>query len=154
MSSLTLDPRAESAYSPSKEKSKSLSGAFALLNPTIQRSVSKAGYKTPTPIQEEIIPILMEDDRDLVGQAQTGTGKTAAFGIPIIEKIFERHNVKPIKAIGEPFDPNFHQAMMQEETDDEPVNTVIREMQKGYVLNDRLLRPAMVVVSKAKTDES
>jgi molecular chaperone GrpE len=71
-----------------------------------------------------------------------------------IEKIFERHNVKPIKAIGEPFDPNFHQAMMQEETEEEPANTVIREMQRGYVLHDRLLRPAMVVVSKAKSDES
>jgi molecular chaperone GrpE len=70
-----------------------------------------------------------------------------------VEKILERHNVKPIKAIGEPFDPNFHQAMMQEETEQEPANTVIREMQKGYVLHDRLLRPAMVVVSKAKSDE-
>lgn len=70
-----------------------------------------------------------------------------------IEKILERHNVQPVKALGEPFDPNFHQAMMQEESKDQPVNTVIQEMQKGYVLHDRLLRPAMVVVSKAKSDD-
>ena len=61
---------------------------------------------------------------------------------------------EPIKALGEPFDPNFHQAMMQEESEDQPANTVINEMQKGYKLHDRLLRPAMVVVSKAKKEES
>ncbi len=71
-----------------------------------------------------------------------------------VEKIMERHNVAPINALGEAFDPNFHQAMMQEESADHPANTVISEMQKGYKLHDRLLRPAMVVVSKAKSEES
>ncbi len=71
-----------------------------------------------------------------------------------VEKILERHKVEPIKALGEPFDPNFHQAMMQEESGDHPPNTVINEMQKGYKLHDRLLRPAMVVVSKAKSETS
>jgi molecular chaperone GrpE len=71
-----------------------------------------------------------------------------------VEKILERHNVEPVIAMGETFDPNFHQAMMQEESADHPANTVISEMQKGYKLHDRLLRPAMVVVSKAKSDES
>jgi molecular chaperone GrpE len=71
-----------------------------------------------------------------------------------VEKILERHNVEPIAALGEAFDPNFHQAMMQEESADHAANTVISEMQKGYKLHDRLLRPAMVVVSKAKSEES
>jgi molecular chaperone GrpE len=69
-------------------------------------------------------------------------------------KILERHKVKPVKALGEPFDPAYHQAMMQEEVADQPSNTVVREMQKGYVIHDRLLRPAMVVVSKAKQDKT
>lgn len=64
-------------------------------------------------------------------------------------KILERFNVQPVKAVGEPFDPTYHQAMMQEETADHPANTVLSEMQKGYVMHDRLLRPAMVVVAKA-----
>ncbi len=68
-------------------------------------------------------------------------------------RILERHKVKPVKALGEPFDPAYHQAMMQEEVADQPPNTVVREMQKGYVIHDRLLRPAMVVVSKAKQDK-
>ncbi len=66
-------------------------------------------------------------------------------------KLLERYHVKPVKSLGEPFDPAFHQAMMQEETADQAANTVLREMQKGYILHDRLLRPAMVVVTKAPT---
>lgn len=69
-------------------------------------------------------------------------------------KIFERFSVKLIEAVGKPFDPNFHQAMMQEASDLYPENTIVREFQKGYLLYDRLLRPSMVVVSKwpEKTD--
>jgi molecular chaperone GrpE len=63
-------------------------------------------------------------------------------------KIFEKFSVKVIEAEGKPFDPNFHQAMMQEASDTHPENTIIREFQKGYMLHDRLLRPSMVVVSK------
>jgi molecular chaperone GrpE len=65
-----------------------------------------------------------------------------------LHKIFEKFSVKFIDAVGKPFDPNFHQAMMQEASEDHPENTVIREFQKGYLLHDRLLRPSMVVVSK------
>jgi molecular chaperone GrpE len=64
-------------------------------------------------------------------------------------KVFQKFNVHPIVALGEPFDPNFHQAMMQQEVTDRPDNIVIQELQKGYMIHDRLLRPAMVVVSKA-----
>ena len=67
-----------------------------------------------------------------------------------ILKVFEKFNVKPIEAKGQPFDPTFHEAVMQEETDDYAKNTVINEMQRGYMIHDRLLRPSMVVVAKPK----
>jgi molecular chaperone GrpE len=66
-----------------------------------------------------------------------------------LESVFEKFNIKAIDPVGEPFDPEKHQAMsMQPSADVEP-NTVINVFQKGYTLNDRLIRPAMVVVSKA-----
>jgi molecular chaperone GrpE len=65
-----------------------------------------------------------------------------------ILKILDKFGVKPIDALEQTFDPAFHQAVMQAETDDFPSQTVIKELQKGYLLHDRLLRPAMVVVSK------
>jgi molecular chaperone GrpE len=68
-------------------------------------------------------------------------------------RVFEKFNVKPITARGEIFDPAFHEAVMREETDDYPENTVLSEFQKGYLIHDRLLRPAMVVVSVPKSNE-
>lgn len=59
----------------------------------ILQALRKKGFEEPTPIQEKIIPLLLKEDRDIVGQAQTGTGKTAAFGIPIIEKIKENTRI-------------------------------------------------------------
>ena len=67
-----------------------------------------------------------------------------------ILKVFEKFNVKPIDACGQPFDPTFHEAVMQEETNDSPKNTVVNELQRGYMIHDRLLRPSMVVVAKPK----
>ncbi len=61
------------------------------LSNTTLIALQRKGFENPTPIQQLIIPRILKGDRDLVGQAQTGTGKTAAFGIPIIEKILESH---------------------------------------------------------------
>lgn len=61
-----------------------------------------------------------------------------------------KYNVMQLNPLGEPFDPQYHQAMSMVENPDVEPNTVTLVMQKGYTLNDRLLRPAMVMVSKAK----
>ncbi len=67
-------------------------------------------------------------------------------------RMLERYQVKSFESIGEAFDPQYHQAMMQQESDEFPENTVLQELQKGYTIHDRLLRPAMVIVSKATSD--
>jgi len=69
-----------------------------------------------------------------------------------ILKVFEQFEVKPVESLEQPFDPGFHEAMMREESDEYPENTVIKELQKGYLMHERLIRPAMVVVSAAKTE--
>jgi molecular chaperone GrpE len=69
-------------------------------------------------------------------------------------RIFESFDVKPLVAEGEIFDPNFHQAVTQEESDSVAENTVLKELQKGYTLHGRLVRPSMVIVSKKMAEES
>ena len=69
--------------------------------------------------------------------------------LKMLTQALEKFSVYAVDPLGETFDPNLHQAMsMQESAEHEP-NTVIAVMQKGYLLNDRLLRPAMVMVAKA-----
>ncbi len=65
-------------------------------------------------------------------------------------KAFEKNNIKKIDPMGEKFDHNFHQAMMEVEDESKEPGTVVQVMQAGYVINDRLLRPALVGVSKKK----
>ncbi len=67
------------------------------LNEKLLSGVKDLGFVEPTPIQEKVIPLLLESEKDIMGLAQTGTGKTAAFGLPIINKIDV--NVKPTQAI-------------------------------------------------------
>jgi molecular chaperone GrpE len=64
-----------------------------------------------------------------------------------------RFGCTQVEAEGEPFDPNFHEAVSQEESADHEPNTVLRELQKGYMFKDRLLRPAMVIVSKRSSQQ-
>lgn len=78
-----------------------------------------------------------------------------------IELIFKQFNdilagygLVEIEAEGQPFDPNQHEAMVQVPSDEHPPGTVLQEMEKGYMLNDRVMRPARVVVSAAKEASS
>ena len=64
-----------------------------------------------------------------------------------------RFGCTQVEAIGKPFDPNFHEAVSQEESADHEPNTVLQELQKGYMLKERLLRPAMVLVSKLSSQQ-
>ncbi|MGC8706393.1 MAG: DEAD/DEAH box helicase, partial [Desulfurella sp.] len=60
------------------------------ISENILKSLLKKGYEEPTPIQEQVIPLMLKTNIDLIAQAQTGTGKTASFGVPIIEKAQEK----------------------------------------------------------------
>src|ERR1035437_1908328 len=57
------------------------------LNPNLVKAITDLGFETPTPIQEKAIPVLLSGTTDFVGLAQTGTGKTAAFGLPLLQLI-------------------------------------------------------------------
>ncbi len=67
--------------------------------------------------------------------------------------VFDRFNIQPIDPVGEPFNPEFHQAMATEEVKGVEPDTVVKVFQKGYLLNDRLIRPALVVVAKLPAGE-
>ena len=66
--------------------------------------------------------------------------------------IFTKNNIKPIDSINKKLDPNFHQAMMEVEDDSKEPGTIVQEIQKGFMIKDRLLRPSLVAVSK-KTEK-
>lgn len=100
----------------------------------------------------DLLPVIDDLERALQAAQEAGGDPTMIEGLTMIHRelmrILGRHGLEPIEALGQPFDPEFHEAMMQQEDPDQPSNTVINQMQKGYMFQNRLLRPAMVVVSK------
>ncbi len=110
-------------------------------------------------IIKELLPVV--DNLERAIESSGGDEKSDSCVVEGVEmtlksilKVFDQFQVKQLESMGKPFDPVFHQAVMREESEAYPENTVIRELQKGYVLHERMIRPAMVVVSTAKPDHN
>jgi molecular chaperone GrpE len=99
---------------------------------------------------EEILPAIDSLERALAHAPEEGQGAVVE-GIrmthAMLLTVLKKFNVTPIEAVGAPFDSAYHQAMAQVPTDQHEPNTVVEEYQKGYMLKERLLRPAMVGVA-------
>jgi len=96
--------------------------------------------------------LLVVDDFDLAVSVETsdaGYRKGVELIHAKLNDLLRRHGVRPIEAIGKAFDPNVHQAVVQEASTEHREGEVIDELRRGYMIGDRLLRPAMVKVAKA-----
>ena len=97
---------------------------------------------------------ILDDLERVVNLAESKSQDLPAFlkGVEMIlahlYEMLKEHGVKPVDAQGKLFDPNFHEALMQVENNELPEHTVVEELQKGYLLNDRVIRTAKVKVSK------
>ena len=103
-------------------------------------------------ILSELLPIVDNFERALQAPAPA-EAEGFRTGIEMIHRqmldLLRKRGVKPIEALGTDFDPNFHQAVIHEASPDHRVGEVMAELQRGYMLGDRLLRPAMVKVAKS-----
>lgn len=103
-------------------------------------------------VLKELLPVVDNLERALEQGKDNSDFKDFYEGVELTYKglmtTLEKFEVTPIESVGEPFDPNHHEALTMEETTDVDHNTVYREFQKGYMYKDRLLRPAKVVVAK------
>jgi molecular chaperone GrpE len=98
----------------------------------------------------DLLPIVDNLERAL--QAPAAGDDAFRKGVELIHKqmldLLRKRGVRPIEAHGQPFDPNFHQAVVHEASDEHAEGEVMQELQRGYLLGERLLRPAMVKVAK------
>ena len=106
----------------------------------------------------DLLPVLDNFDRAL-GAARAGSeAQSLLAGVELIQrellKVLEKFGVTPYSAVGQPFDPERHEAVQRVIKPDAPDMTVVEEIQRGYVLNGRVLRPAMVVVAVPPDSEN
>jgi molecular chaperone GrpE len=103
----------------------------------------------------EMLPVM--DSLELGLAVEDASAESLREGMSLtvnmFSQLFEKFNIEVVNPVNEKFDPELHQAMSMQPTDEVEPNTVISVMQKGYLLNGRLVRPAMVMVSKAAEEE-
>jgi molecular chaperone GrpE len=101
---------------------------------------------------KELLPVVDNLERALEHGRQLEAPAPLMEGLELVHqgflKALTRFGVIPISCVGQPFDPVFHNAVMQEETTEVEDCTILKELQKGYLLQNRLIRPAMVVVAR------
>lgn len=104
-----------------------------------------------TPLVLDLLPILDNLDRALNAARQAGDAGSLVQGVAMVQTQFldtlKRHGVTRIEAAGQPFDPNLHQAVMQQPTADAAPGMVLQVLEQGFMNHDRVLRPAKVIVS-------
>jgi molecular chaperone GrpE len=109
-------------------------------------------------VLQELISVLDNFERAIESADKSKDFVSFLEGVKMIYKnmydVMGRKGLVRIDAVGETFDPNVHEAVMQVTSEEHPENVVVEELQKGYMLHDRVIRPSMVVVSKGKGEES
>ncbi|WP_255475123.1 nucleotide exchange factor GrpE [Planomicrobium sp. YIM 101495] len=100
----------------------------------------------------DLLPVLDNFDRALAVETTSEESASLLKGLEMVRNSLvdavQREGLEEVKAVGEPFDPNFHQAVMQEQEEGKDSGVVLKELQKGYTLKGRVLRPSMVSVNE------
>ncbi len=100
-----------------------------------------------------VVQVLDDFERTLEAAEEAPEADSIISGVKLVYekllKLLGDHHIEPIEALGQPFDPHLHEALMQEASETLPPDSVLREIERGYRLHDRVLRPARVVISKA-----
>jgi molecular chaperone GrpE len=122
---------------------------FKKLKAKEKQDTLKFGNET---LLQELIPVLDNMEMALEHASHAEDVKAIAEGVKLtfnqFLKVLEKAGVERLEAVGKKFDPNLHEALYQEERDDVDADTVVSEVQKGYLLNGRVVRPSRVSVSK------
>lgn len=104
-----------------------------------------------TPLARDLLPAMDNLDRALEAAKKAGDNGPLTQGVAMVQTqlldMLKRHGITRIEAQGKPFDPNVHQAVLQQPTAAQPPNTVLQTLEQGFMIHDRVLRPARVIVA-------
>lgn len=105
----------------------------------------------------QLLPVVDNMERALHALKTTGEPKAFAEGVEMIHQQFvdtlRREGLQDVEAVGHPFDPNRHEAVMAIENEDQPAQSIVEVVEKGYLLNERVIRPAKVIVTRRPQSE-
>ncbi|NQV24143.1 MAG: nucleotide exchange factor GrpE [Rhodopirellula sp.] len=122
----------------------------------VQRESELSARYSSLPLIRDLLPAMDNIARTIQAAEQTGKIEDLIQGLQMIvaqvDQVFSSHSAKPIAAVGETFDPNLHEALQQIPTNEHPPMTVLQELERGYMMHDRVIRPTKVLVACAPPD--
>lgn len=124
---------------------------FANARKRMDKQRSEAYSHATASVVSKLLPVLDDFDRALANVPEAISSDSWFEGLRLVHKkmngILEGANIERIATVGQPFDPNIHEAILQEPSDEYESGLIIRELQSGYKLGDRIIRPALVCVA-------
>lgn len=118
----------------------------------IQRDMAQERRFAASPLAMDLLPVIDNLERATAAAKQAKETGPLVQGVAMVQsQLFDtlrRHGITAIEAEGKPFDPHVHQAVMQQPSKAVPPNTVVQVLEQGFLIHDRVLRPARVIVSK------
>lgn len=151
----TIEQQLESAMAEAADyKDRWMRGQaeFANARKRMEKQRVQNYQNTMADLAAKILPAIDDFDRAVENVPDAISADSWFEGMQLVHKklanILESFDVKTIEAVGEPFDPNFHEAITMEPSDEYESGVVIRELQKGYIVGDRVIRPSLVIVSQ------
>jgi molecular chaperone GrpE len=124
----------------------------------VQKEADEMRLYQALPLARDLLPAFDNLHRALAVAETSKNVDQLVEGVRMVAKQIEaalsRHQIVPIQAAGKPFDPNLHQAVQQMYTDEHPPMTVVHEVERGFTLQDRVVRPAVVIVAQAPADSA
>lgn len=116
-----------------------------------QKDIDQLRQYAAAPFIQDMLPAVDNLKRAIEAASSADQIDDLKQGVEMVAKqildVFAKHNVQAIEAVGQPFDPNLHEALQQMPSDEYPPMTVIQELEQGFILNDRVVRPSKVIVS-------
>ncbi len=151
-------PDWEAQYEKTRNQLLRVAADFENFKKRSKRDLTDVANRARDEVLQELLPVIDNLER-AIEHADTAAEcvdpDTLLEGVRMVMRQFEssmeRFSVKAFDSVGQPFDPNFHEALQQRESDEVPPGHVLEEFRKGYMMGDRLVRPAMVVVAAAPT---
>jgi molecular chaperone GrpE len=115
------------------------------------REIAEERKYAALPVVRELLPVVDNIDRAIEAAEKAGEAENLLAGFRLVrqqlETVLSQNHCAPIEALGQPFDPNLHQAILQQPSPEAPAGTVMMVTQSGYRMHDRVVRPAQVIVS-------
>lgn len=142
---------AEKALQQAQEQALRTRADFDNYQKRASRDAAQERRYAQVPLAGDLLPALDNLERATAAARQVGESGPLVQGVAMVQSqlqdILRRHGITRVEAQGQPFDPNHHEAVSQQPTSEFPPNTVVQVLEQGYLVHDRVLRPARVVVS-------